>query len=245
MGVSKMSADKTHTHLEVWKKKPVLQAIYTDFYERILGSLKPGLTLEIGAGIGNLKQYCPDVIATDVVDAPWIDRVMDAQAMPFEDQSIQNIVGIDVLHHIERPVRFFKEALRVLVKGGRIILLDPAITPISYPFYTIHEEPVKMRENPLEDGELDPYRKPFDANQAIPTLLFNRYLSAFQDSFPQLELISKTYLSLWVYPLSGGFQSWCLIPQCLIRPLLRLEQKLESSMGKVLGFRIMVVLEKR
>ena len=57
----------------------------------------PGLTIEIGGGIGNLKQRLADVITTDIQSAPWLDCVADAQQLPFAADSAANIVMVDVL----------------------------------------------------------------------------------------------------------------------------------------------------
>ena len=73
-----------------------------------------GTTLEIGGGIGQFKMRFPDVIATDIQSAPWLDLVTDAQNLPFAAGSIANIVMVDVLHHIEFPLLFLQEAERVL-----------------------------------------------------------------------------------------------------------------------------------
>jgi hypothetical protein len=43
------------TYRDIWRKKPVLRAIYDDCYDRIAAACIPGLTVEIGGGIGNLK----------------------------------------------------------------------------------------------------------------------------------------------------------------------------------------------
>lgn len=241
-----MSTEILEDHQKIWQKKPVLKAIYQDFYDRILHHATPGTTLEIGGGTGNLKEYLLDVISTDIISTPWLDCVCDAQGLPFKTNSISNIVAIDTLHHLERPIRFFKDASRLLHSGGRIILLDPAITPLSWFFYHfIHEEPVDLQCNPLEDGPLSPNRKPFDANQAIPTLLFGKYRNDFSAAFPEFQIIEQSFMSLWGYPLSGGFKPWSLIPSFAIKPLLRLEKKLEPYVGRLLGFRLLLVLEKK
>jgi hypothetical protein len=97
----------------------------------------------------------------------------------------------------------------------------------------------------LEDGPLSPHRKPFDANQAIPTLLFDKYKDAFSTAFPDLHMIENSFMSLWCYPLSGGFKPWSLIPSFGIKPILWLEKKMEPYLGQLFGFRLFVVLEKR
>jgi ubiquinone/menaquinone biosynthesis C-methylase UbiE len=53
-------------------------------------------------------------MATDIVPKPWLDAAADACSLPFKSDSFSNIVGIDVLHHLERPKLFFHEIQRVL-----------------------------------------------------------------------------------------------------------------------------------
>ena len=76
-------ADQLGEHRRVWERKAVLRLVYEDFYDRIAAACRPGLTLEIGGGIGNLKRRLADVILTDIQRAPWLDCVADAQRLPF------------------------------------------------------------------------------------------------------------------------------------------------------------------
>ncbi|MSQ87568.1 MAG: class I SAM-dependent methyltransferase [Alphaproteobacteria bacterium] len=208
-------------------------------------SLAPGPTLEIGGGSGVFKEFAPDTISTDILAAPWLDLVADAQTLPFTASSFSNVVMFDVLHHIEFPRRFFIEASRVLKPGGRIIMVEPGITPLSWPFYRfIHPEPVRMTDDPLYEGVADPARDAFDANQSIPTLLFGRHRERFAKIFPEFKLVEKQWLSLFAYPLSGGFKPWSLIPSVLVGPLLRLENVLAPVVGPAMAFRLLAVLQK-
>ena len=233
-------------HRIIWEEKPVLRAVYHQYYQRILQFVRPGQTLEVGGGTGNLKNYLQNVISTDILKLPWLDAACNAEALPFKDQGFDNIVLVDVLHHIEHPNRFFKETQRVLNNGGRLILLEPAITKISWIFYHFfHPEPVDLHDNPLIERTSNPNRQAFDANQAIPELIFGKFKHEFNSQFPVFQIIHKSYLSLWVYPLSGGFRKWCLIPKSWVNALLNIEQKIECWLGKYFGFRLFVVLEKR
>jgi SAM-dependent methyltransferase len=87
-----------------------------------------GLCLEVGSGPGFLKQLFPHLISTDVVWCPWVDIVADAQELPLQNSSISNLLGMDVLHHLSTPMRVLEEVERVLIPGGRLILIEPWIT---------------------------------------------------------------------------------------------------------------------
>lgn len=232
-------------HRKIWFEKPVLRDIYLNYFEMIRNASVDGPILEIGGGSGNFKEFLPESISLDVVPLPWLDIIAYAQMLPFKKESVGNIVMVDVLHHIENPSGFFKEAERILKHGGRIILIEPAITPVSWIFlHLFHLEPIDMRADPLSEPDADPAREPFDANQAIPTLLFGRYRMHFIRKFPDLSIISLKYLDLFVYPLSGGFRPWCLIPHRHIQGLLGIERNILPVLGPLMAFRFFCVIEK-
>ena len=230
---------------ETWMGKPALQLVYREYHQRIVTACRGGRTLELGGGSGNLKHHHPDVIASDVQFAPWLDVVADAQSLPFGTQSFDNLVMVDVLHHLSSPVSFFEEACRVLSPRGRIIMLEPAVTFFSWFFYRfLHHEPLILDQDPLADSlPRGSQRCPYTANQAIPTLLFGRHRGRFEQRFPQLVILSREFTGLWAYPLSGGFKRWSLTPLWLIPSLLKLENRLAPWIGYLLAFRMLVVLE--
>ena len=238
--------DLLRRHFEIWDEKPVLRIIYNDFYDRIAAVCVPGITVEIGGGIGNLKERLTQVFATDIQFASWLDCVADAQRLPFAAGSVANIIMVDVLHHIEFPVSFFREGLRVLRPGGRLIMVEPAITWGSTLFYRVfHQEPVRMRTDALADGVPDPNRDPYSANQAIPTLLATRDRDRFHRLFPDLGITRVDWFSFAAYPLSGGFKAWSLVSERITRRMLAIERALEPRFGRLIAFRMMLIVEKR
>jgi SAM-dependent methyltransferase len=238
-------------HRRVWQQKPILRAIYKDFYDRIAASVLPGSILEIGGGIGSLKEdlrlteLAAQVVASDIQYSPWVDCVADAHHLPFASASFSNIVMVDVCHHLEFPIKFFTEAERVLNGAGRIIMVEPAITWGSALFYRyLHQEPVCIAADPLVDGTPDPHRDPYAANQAIPTLLATREFGQFHSKLPNLRISRVDWFSFAVYPLSGGFKRWSLIPMRLVSRGLQIERWLEPRIGRFLAFRMMTIIDK-
>jgi SAM-dependent methyltransferase len=234
--------ERQSTHREIWAAKPVLREVYGDLYRRIAEQCVPGLTVEVGGGSGNFKDYAPDVVSFDIVHEPWLDFVADAQALPLKPGSIANIVMLDVLHHIQYPVRFLREAAGVLRRGGRLICVEPGISALSGVLYrTLHEEPVDMLVDPLADGVLDPNKDPYVGNQAIPTLLATKYREQLSRVQPDLPLLDVRWLSLFAYPLSGGFKKWSLLTPGAARGLLGAERHMERWLGPLCAFRLMLV----
>lgn len=240
-----MTARRIEADREAWQRKPVLRAIYADLYAQIAAECRPGRTLEIGGGSGNLKARLADVVSTDIQFATWLDAVADAHRLPFQDASFDNIVLFDVLHHLAEPKAFLDEAVRVLRLGGRVVMVEPHITPVSGVVYRLlHVEPVRMSEDPFALRRSDKPRDPYEANQAIPTLLFERHIDRLRDACPRLSLVTLRPLSLFAYPLSGGFQRWSLIPESLVRPILALEERLLPRLGALMSFRMLATLER-
>ena len=243
---SSTGSDTLVSHRHLWQRKPVLRRIYERYYRDIIGCCVPGRTLEIGGGSGNLKERLPDIVSIDIQYAPWLDAVADAHRLPFVDASFDNIVMFDVLHHLERPRLFLAEATRLLRPGGRLVAMEPGITPVSRVFYGLfHPEPVRMGEDPLAEGTLSAVRDPWDSNQAIPTLLFRRDPERFAAAFPMLILRSARWCGLFAYPLSGGFRPWSAIPESWVEPLLNVEDRLLPILGPLVAFRLLIVVERR
>jgi hypothetical protein len=113
-------------------------------------------------------------------------------------------------------------------------------------FYRLlHHEPVRTSADALRDGNPDPRRDPYDSNQAIPTLLATRDRKRFHRLFPELRIASVQWFSFAAYPLSGGFQAWSLIGEGVARRMLRIERALEPVLGRFMGFRMLLMVEKK
>jgi SAM-dependent methyltransferase len=160
-----------------WESKPLLREIYASFYRRILGLMDrslPGRVVEIGSGIGNLKSHLPEAITTDLFPNPWLDLVCDGYELPFASGSLSHLILFDVLHHLQRPNAFLREARRALREDGRLILFEPFISWSSLPVYgLLHHEPVGLGR-PIDLSDAAPNPRDYYAAQGNATRLFFR-----------------------------------------------------------------------
>lgn len=72
------------------------------------------------------KHYKDDLDEVDQYTDVWIE---DASTLPFEDNSADGILCFQVLSVIQKPELFFKEADRVLVLGGRLLITTDFLYP--------------------------------------------------------------------------------------------------------------------
>jgi SAM-dependent methyltransferase len=240
--------ERFEQHRRAWDGNRALRALYADLYARIAAELPPaslGPRIELGSGPGFAREFIPDLELTDLVRAPWHQGEVSAEALPFPDRGVGALVLFDVLHHVPSPRRFFEEAVRVLVPGGRIVMCEPYISPVSYPVYKfLHEEPLDLGADPLAPSNGGGARDPFDSNQGIPTLLFGRGRAAFAEAFPALSVKRLQHLTGFSFPASGGFSHGAFLPFPVWSLLHRIESRLPEVLMRWTGFRMLVVLER-
>ena len=238
-------------HCRVWHRKAVLRRIYRDeFFDRVLASCRPGgVSVEVGAGPAFLKERAPTVVSTDVVWCPWLDAVADAQHLPFRSGHVTNVLGVDVLHHVATPLAFLKEAERILINGGRLVLVEPWITPFSYLVYRyLHQEDCDLTADPLAGMSIRSAesKRPLDGNQAIPYLLFGpAVLARTLGSLPGFRPLAIEPFCLFAYLLSLGFKRASLLPEWMYPVVSRLEHATIEWWRSAAALRALIVLEKQ
>jgi len=227
---------------DAWENKPLLQRIYTGFYERIVAQIDPqlpGKVIELGSGIGNLKRHYPDAICTDLFANPWLDLTCDGYELPFSAASISHLVLFDVFHHLRAPKAFLNEARRVLSANGRLILFEPYISCASYPVYgLLHHEPVAWREV-IDSSETLARPRDYYAAQGNATRIF--FSESPAQNIPGWKVIHAEAFSAWHYLFSGGYSRRALYPERWLEALRRADATL-SQWPKLFGGRCLVTL---
>ncbi|MFZ5448830.1 MAG: class I SAM-dependent methyltransferase [Thermodesulfobacteriota bacterium] len=90
------------------------------------GSRRPRI-LEIGCGRGHLQNVTEDYVGCDlsVVAGGYFKKpfvVGSAENLPFQDESFDFVMSFTVLEHIIHPEMALSEMVRVLRKGGRLVV---------------------------------------------------------------------------------------------------------------------------
>jgi SAM-dependent methyltransferase len=245
-----VSLARLEQHRRLWQEKPVLRLVYGPWFEALVRQAPAGArVLEVGAGPGFLRAFAgerrPDLrwIASDIHAAAWNDLAADATRLPLRDGVLGAVLGLDLLHHLARPALFFAETARVLEEGGRLVLVEPWITPLSWPvFRFMHHERCRLgvdawRPFPANDKDS------FDGDAAIPWRLA-RQTDPRRWRDLGLEPPSVSPVNGFAYLLSRGFRSGSLLPLRGARGLIALDRA-TAVLAPWTGLRAVLCWSKR
>lgn len=194
--------------------RPLIRRTYDQWYRTMLRDVASApdrncATLEIGSGAGYVKLIDPRVITSDIVEG-LSDRVLDAQQLPFENESLRGVLLTHVFHHIPDVRQFLKEADRTLIPGGVLTMIDVAHTPLArYLFGNFHPEGY---DSMALDWTLDESKPIGGANQALSWIVFCRDRRLFSRKWPNFRVECIEPLPWLGYALSGGVTRRGFVP---------------------------------
>jgi SAM-dependent methyltransferase len=236
-------------HRRLWDEKPLLARLYAPWFEALLREVPHGArVVEVGAGPGTLRAFArerrPDLryVATDLEPVPWNHVAADAARLPLRSGSAEALVGLDVLHHLAEPSTFFLEAGRVLAPGGRLALVEPWLSPLSWPIYRfLHEEDCRLSGDPWRPFP-GSAKAAFEGDAALPWRLLR---AACEDDWLRLGFGPPRVVRIptFAYLLSLGFRRASLLPRPLAGPMLALDRAL-SPLGRLVALRASLVWAK-
>ena len=233
----------TLLHAEIIRNKPFLRKLYIDFYKQLRKAVpepEKKVLVELGSGGGFIKEVIGNCVTSDILDLPNIDMVFSASNMPFEETSVDAFLMVDVFHHLADSKAFFKETLRCLKVGGKIVMIEPANTLWSRFIYTnFHHELFDTQAQwglegigPLSQG-----------NGAIPWIIFSRDREIFENEFPSLKVVRMRNHTPLRYLLSGGFTLRQLVPS-FTYPVIKAIEYTLSPINDWLGMFQTIELQK-
>jgi len=223
-GMDVDACQRLELHRVMLQRKRMLRVVFAEFHHlcksldrRFLSG--KGMEIELGAGIAPMRESYADVVATDVMESPQSDRILDAEAMDLADNSVRTIYGQNCFHHFPHPDRFFKELVRVLTPGGGAILLEPYYGPAATFMYKrlFATEGFDKTYHSWDTPAMGPMN---GANQALSYIIFVRDRAEFMRKYPALEIIYQAPIGNYLkYLFSGGLNFRQLLPDHFINSI--------------------------
>ena len=215
--------------------RPLVRRTYDRWYNTMLSDARSvdghedAPMLEIGSGSGYINAFDSSIITSDIVPGS-ADMIIDAQRLPFADNSLRAIFLTHVFHHIPDVRLFMREALRTLVDGGIMSIIDIAHTPLARLLFG-NDALEDYYLPPAGAWHLDSSRRADGANQALAWVVFGRDRSIFEAEFPDLRLECSDHLPWLGYLCSGGVTRRNLVPSMFSGAIAWLDQLAEAANG--------------
>jgi SAM-dependent methyltransferase len=232
---------------ERWRNKPVLRKIYREFHETIakqLSGLPSPLVVELGSGIGNIKDVIPHCLRTDLFPNPWIDQTENAYELSFVDSTVSDLILFDVFHHLRHPGTALRECWRVLRPGGRLIIFDPFISLLGLIVFGVyHTEPIAWRDEIVWNAPEGWSAKDSDyyAAQGNATRIF--FWRMDKTLLKDWNIVCRQRLATLSWAASGGYSGPQLYSDQFYPQMRKLDRMCNSIPG-LFATRALVVLEK-
>lgn len=236
------SIERTIEHGKIIQNKRFLKLIYTEWYHKIKFLAKynsTGKFIELGSGAGFIKEIMPNVITSDVLLIPGVDKVIFANSIPFKDNSLDSIILIDVLHHLNDVRSFFREANRTLKTGGLIVMSEPWNSSWGkFIYQNFHHEPFVPNSN----WEIDEARPLSAANGALPWIIFERDRLIFESEFPNFSIDKIELHTPFRYLLSGGVSMKQIVPDISFSFFSKIDKLFASKLFSMFAY---IVISKK
>lgn len=234
------------------RASPNLRLLLKRRYEWMNRFIDPNhVGLEVGCGTGLSKQFirAEKYYLSDVSDYDWLDfKQIDALSTPFSDASFDFVVCSNMIHHVARPLVFFREMNRILRKGGVLIVqeINASLAMRSVLRLMRHEgysfDPDVFDENMICNDPADPW----SANCAIPNLLFDD-VRRFEQKVRDFEILHRGYSEFLCMLNSGGVIAKTVhvpLPAWMVNIVHGVDCVLTRIMPQVFALQRQIVLQK-
>ncbi|OFX80118.1 MAG: methyltransferase [Bacteroidetes bacterium GWE2_29_8] len=243
------SDELTKIHRLILEEKPMMKNVFISFHKTIKKYAKQylhndGIEVELGAGVYPIKNTFKEVISSDIKKTQYTELVVDAQNMPFENETVSVIYGVNCFHHFPEPEKFFNELDRVLVKNGGCILIEPYYGFLASSFYknSFDSEHFNKSQSNWTNKESQIMT---GANQALSYIVFKRDYEQFINKYPNLEIVKNIRCNNYLrYIVSGGLNFKQLLPNYCI-PLIKLLEFLLIPINIFLALHHIIIIRKK
>jgi demethylmenaquinone methyltransferase/2-methoxy-6-polyprenyl-1,4-benzoquinol methylase len=139
-----------------------------------------GRLLDAGGGTGRvssqLRSMVDDLVVTDVsygmlaqaqAKSDLTLSMAHAETLPFADDSFERVLVVDALHHFRDQRQAVGDLLRVLKKGGMLVIEEPDLNTFTVKLVAIAEKLALMRSHFYYPAEIKAMAEAFGASARI------------------------------------------------------------------------------
>jgi SAM-dependent methyltransferase len=205
--------------------------------------------LEVGAGAGISSLFLEENIRrTDYLAFPefGIEGNCLMESLPFEDSSFDRIIAVDAIHHSTHPLTALQEFLRVLKVGGKVLIVEPYVSCMSYlPYKLFHHEETSWNYVGASLEEINKIvQDPSRGDQGVSKFLIKSLGNTESALFPRAKSDFQ-YFSPFSFFATGGLSRPLPTPSCLINSIIAWESRLPKLFLKLFCSRVLIVIEKK
>jgi SAM-dependent methyltransferase len=238
-------------HKKILESKKMLKSCYSDFYLKIFQIEKKfkkkrykEVRLELGSGVGFIKNFDKKIITSDVVYNKFTDKTVDANKIPYKNNKIDSIFGIFCFHHFKDPFNFLKDVQKKLKIGGLCILIEPYYGPLASVIYKKVHKSEYFNTKETFNYKIKNKTAMEKANQALSYIYFVKNKKKFYKEFPKLKIIHTSVFNNYLrFLFSGGLNFKKLLPDFLII-FIKFLEVIMSPFKKIFGIHYIIVIKK-
>tara|TARA_B100000700_G_scaffold327411_1_gene441910 strand:- start:4008 stop:4799 length:792 start_codon:yes stop_codon:yes gene_type:complete len=174
---------------------------------------KKKIVIELGSGNGCLKKIInkKNIILTDIVKYPWINKKVDMLKLDLGKKFINKVDVFIInhsLHHCSNPTLSLYKMSKYLKKGGYILINEPEASFIlKLMQILLDDESWSLKVNIFNKKKnIFKPKSPWESNTAIAHLLFKDH-KKFENYFPQYKIKKNKLSEFLIFLNSGGVNS--------------------------------------
>ena len=229
--------------------RPGIHAYLSWLYKEIENALNGELVLEVGAGAGLSSSFISfkNVTRTDYL--PWkihgVQGAIDAQELPFPDDSFDSAFALDAIHHIPNPGKAISELCRVVRPGGRVVIVEPFVSYLSFlPYKLFHNEKTSWNYSIPKNGIRETENASDGEQGVLQGMLDKNLLLKGLEISPSKTLVyAFKYISPFSFFATGGLGRPFPTPKFVINAIIRIEGWLPSFLMKLISGRQILVID--
>ena len=170
------------------------------------------IIVELGSGNGCIKKIInnKNIILTDIIKYPWIDKKVDMLKVNLDKKYLKKVDIFIInhsLHHCSNPSLTLQKMSNYLKNNGYILINEPETSFFLKLIQIIlDDESWSLKANVFDRKSIFNPKSPWISNTAVAQLLFKNDKN-FQKYFPQYRIVKNKLSEFFIFLNSGGVNS--------------------------------------